>query len=86
QTLIWKNPALQWQDGSLRLSNGRHAPPLLLRLPDGYHGADIRQVALCWRANHYELALTIGTGREPLPLRSEGQVAGVDLGKFISRH
>ncbi len=25
QTLIWKNPALQWQDGSLRLSNGRNA-------------------------------------------------------------
>ncbi|MBA3531738.1 MAG: IS200/IS605 family element transposase accessory protein TnpB, partial [Ardenticatenales bacterium] len=82
QTLVWKSPALQWQaDGSLRLSNGKSAAPLLLRLPDAYHDADMRQVALCWQADHYELALTIDTGREPLPPRTEGQGAGVDLGE-----
>src|SRR5206468_1339849 len=63
------------------LSNGRGNPPLVLPLPDPYTTVDIRRCELTWRANHYELCLTIDSGR-PAPPAQPGQVAGVDLGEI----
>ncbi|MFI5274827.1 MAG: transposase [Ktedonobacterales bacterium] len=86
QTVAWKDQALQVQAGSghLRLSNGAKRAPLLLPLPEEYHYADIRRAELTWRADHYELCLTLDTGQAlPAPRTpAEGEVvAGVDLGE-----
>lgn len=82
QTVIWKNPALQVQDdGRLRLSNGAKRPPLVLPLPDEYQSSDIRKAELAWRADHYELCLTIDTGQLPAAPQAGGAMAGVDLGE-----
>lgn len=48
----------------------------MLPLPPVYHGANLR-----WRANHYELCLTLDTGEPLPPARTGGAVAGVDLGE-----
>jgi putative transposase len=45
-----------------------------------YHKASIRQVALLWRADHFEIALTVEGLPDP-PERSDGLTAGVDLGE-----
>jgi IS605 OrfB family transposase len=43
--------------------------------------ANLRRVELTWRADHYELCLTLDTGKPLPPVRQEGALAGVDLGE-----
>ena len=83
QTVVWKRSALHWQaDGRLLLSNGRQRVPLVLKVPGEYLERSICQVELTWRADHYELCLTIDTGI-PNPSPNEGgQMAGIDLGEI----
>ena len=82
QTVTWKESAIHWTgDGALQLSNGKNTPALILPVPPEYREADICRVELTWRADHYELCLTIDTGLEDPPLRESGQIAGVDLGE-----
>jgi putative transposase len=82
QTLIWKDQAIQvTAGGRMRLSNGAKRAPLLLALREEYHQADIRKAELTWRADHYELCLTIDTGEHPPPPQTGGEMAGVDLGE-----
>jgi putative transposase len=82
QTVVWKDQALTvLLTGQLRLPCGGQRPPLLLPLPEEYQRANLRRVELTWRADHYELCLTLDTGAAlppPLPARV---VAGVDLGE-----
>jgi len=82
QTVVWKEQALTvLPSGSLRLPTGAQRPPLLLPLPTEYHRADLRRAEVTWRADHYELCLTLDTG-EPLPPPTpQGATAGVDLGE-----
>jgi putative transposase len=83
QTATWKESAIHWtEDGKLLLSNGQNAPALILPVPGEYWDADICRVELTWRANHYELCLTIDTGLVNPPLKEAGQIAGVDLGEI----
>jgi len=81
QTVVWKDQALRAQAGQPRLSNGAKRTPLVLPLPEEYHHADIRKAELTWRADHYELCLTIDTGQLLPPPQTGGAVAGVDLGE-----
>jgi len=82
QTVTWKRSAIHWTEaGRLLLSNGRNASALLLPVPDEYRDVDICRVELTWRADHYELCLTIDTGVENPPVKESGQIAGVDLGE-----
>lgn len=91
QTVTWKGQAVRVESGRLVLPNGRKQADLVLPLPARFHQTDIRQVELLWRADHYEMALTMA---EPPPKPDEqpapdeppkpaapGQVAGVDLGE-----
>ena len=82
QTVIWKDQALSMlPSGELRLPTGGQRPPLLLPLPEEYRQANLRRAELTWRADHYELCLTLDTGVAlPLP-RPAAEVAGVDLGE-----
>jgi putative transposase len=82
QTVVWKDQALTvLPSGCLRLPVGGQRPPLLLPLPEEYHAANLRRAELTWRADHYELCLTLDTGETlPSPLPT-GAVAGVDLGE-----
>ena len=82
QTVIWKDQALQiLPSGELRVPTGGQRPPLLLPLPAEYHAAHLRRAELTWRADHYELCLTLDTGETLPPLLPIGAVAGVDLGE-----
>jgi putative transposase len=81
QTVTWKTQGITVRNASVILSNGRGRAPLVLLLPEEYRAADIRQVELLWRANHYELALTIDTGVSYPPLLRHVTTAGVDLGE-----
>jgi putative transposase len=82
QTVIWKDQALQvLPTGEVRLPCGAQRPPLLLPLPEEYRQANLRRVELTWRADHYELCLTIDTGATLPPPLPAGAVAGVDLGE-----
>jgi putative transposase len=82
QTVVWKASAIYLLDGNkLLLSNGRNNRTLVLSVPAGYIGRDIRMAELTWRADHYELCLTIDTGIVNPPRKQIGQVAGVDLGE-----
>ncbi len=82
QTVVWKEAAIHRQDdGKLSFSNGRNVPPLILPIPDEYLDSDIRKVELTWRADRYELCLTIDTRLVNPPRKQTGQVAGVDLGE-----
>jgi putative transposase len=82
QTVVWKDQAIQVEaGGQMRLSNGAKRAPLLLALPEEYHQADIRKAELTWRADHYELCLTLDTGQPLPPPQTGGEVAGVDLGE-----
>ena len=76
QMVVWKDQALQvMPDGQLRLPCGGQRPPLLLPLPlpQEYRTAHLRRAELLWRADHYELALTLATGScVPDPLASGG--------------
>jgi putative transposase len=82
QTVVWKKAAIYFlEDGKLLLSNGKETAPLTLSIPQEYRQADLRRIELTWRADHYELCLTIDTGMANPPLKQSGQVAGVDLGE-----
>ncbi len=82
QTVVWKEVAIHREaGGKLSLSNGKKVPPLLLPLPDEYFDSDVCRVELTWRADHYELCLTIDTGRVNPPPKASGQMTGVDLGE-----
>ena len=82
QTVIWKDQALQiLPNGLLRLPTGGQRHPLVLPLPAEYHSANVRRVELTWRADHYELCLTLDTGAALPPSLPAGAVAGVDLGE-----
>ncbi|HEY7022959.1 MAG TPA: transposase [Ktedonobacterales bacterium] len=82
QTVVWKDQALTiLPDGRLRLPTGGQRPPLLLPLPTEYQGANLRRAELTWRADHYELCLTLDTGEVLPPSLSAGEVAGIDLGE-----
>jgi len=82
QTVVWKESAIHWVEGNqIRLSNGKNNQPLILVIPNEYIGVDIRKAELTWRADHYELCLTIDTGLVNLPRKQTGQIAGVDLGE-----
>jgi putative transposase len=81
QTPTWKAPAIRCQDGNLILSNGQGRDPLVLKLPARYQAANIRKAELLWRADHYELAITIDTGETNPPLSRRVKTAGVDLGE-----
>lgn len=84
QTVTWKGQALRVEAGRIHLPNGRGQADLVFTLPARFHGADIRQAELLWRADHYELALTIATPspEKPVELPTPGQAAGVDLGEI----
>jgi putative transposase len=81
QTVTWKDPAIRVREGWIILSNGRGREPLVLALPDEYRSADIRKAELLWRADHYELALTLDTGVPNPPLLRRVRTAGIDLGE-----
>jgi transposase len=66
---------------ALRLPTGAQRPPLLLPLPEEYRHANLRRAELTWRADHYELCLTLDTGETLPPPLPAGDVAGVDLGE-----
>jgi putative transposase len=82
QTVVWKDQTLLLdRPGFLGLKNGQGRLPLYLPLPEEYHDANLRRAELTWRADHYELCLTLDTG-EPLPLPLiVGEVAGIDMGE-----
>ena len=82
QTVVWKDQALTaLPSGELRLPTGGQRPPLLLPLPAEYHQANLRRAELTWRADHYELCLTLDSGAALPPPLPAGAVAGVDLGE-----
>jgi putative transposase len=81
QTVSWKKPAIHLINDRLLLSNGKNNTPLIITVSSNYLDANICRAELTWRADHYELCLTIDTGLvNPLP-KGTGQVAGVDLGE-----
>ena len=82
QTVVWKASAIHWLgSGQMLLSNGKNNQPLILTIPGEHIGVDIRKAELTWRADHYELCLTIDTGMVNPPPKESGQMAGVDLGE-----
>jgi putative transposase len=82
QTVVWKDQALTvLPSGELRLPNGWQRPPLLLPVPVESQTAHLRRAELTWRADHYELCLTLDTGETLPPPREDGAIAGVDLGE-----
>jgi len=60
-------------------------PPLLLPLPENYQTATLRRVELTWRADRYELRLTIDTGETLPPPLPTGAVAGGIWGRRMWR-
>ncbi|MCX6082149.1 MAG: transposase [Chloroflexi bacterium] len=83
QTVTWKELAIHWTgDGKLLLSNGKSTPALVLPMSNEYLDVDLCRVELTWRADHYEVCLTIDTGLVSPPLKENGQIAGVDLGEI----
>lgn len=82
QTVVWKKSAIHWtENAKLNLSNGRLASSLVLIIPDEFQNTDLCRVELTWRADHYELCLTIDTGIQYPSIKENGQTAGVDLGE-----
>jgi putative transposase len=80
--VVWKDQALTvLPSGFLRLPTGGQRPPLLLSWPTEDQRANLRRVELTWRADHYELCLTLDTGETLPPPLPAGAVAGVDLGE-----
>jgi len=82
QTVIWKDQSIRIENGKIRLSNGRNMPSLALPIAAEYQDCDIRKAELTWRADHYELCITIDTGTLIPTLLEEGKVIGVDLGEI----
>src|SRR5579859_2233716 len=81
QTVPWKQQAIHLKAGQLVLSNGRANAPLVLALPPQFATTAIVKCELTWRADHYELCLTIDSGTVPPPLAAPATCAGVDLGE-----
>src|SRR2546423_4762880 len=81
QTVTWKDQGIRVREGWIILSNGRGREPLVLFLPEEYRFADIRKAGLLWRADHFELALTLDTGVSNPPVLRRVMTAGVDLGE-----
>jgi putative transposase len=81
QTVVWKGQAVRVAGGQLVLPNGRKQRDLVLSLPERVRVASIRQVALLWRADHFEVAITIEGPPDP-PECADGLTAGVDLGEI----
>ena len=87
QTVTWKDMAIRMLEGHIVLSSGRGRPPLRLALPAEYHQADIRRAELTWRADHYELCLTIAAAAEMVETEDGAgsvgkETAGIDLGEI----
>jgi putative transposase len=82
QTVIWKDMAIAVVGRRIRLSTGRGRPALALPLPPEYQQANIRRAELVWRADHFELCLTLDTGEALPDSCAEGAAAGVDLGEI----
>jgi hypothetical protein len=76
--------ALQVPAGQMRRSTGARRAPLLLPLPEACHHADMRKAQLTWRADHYELCLTIDTAEPLPPSQAGGEVAGGTWAKCLS--
>ncbi|MDP9311554.1 MAG: transposase [Chloroflexota bacterium] len=81
QTVTWKDQAVRRGRGTVILPNGRGQADLVLPLPKRLHAMSIRKVELLWRADHYELALTVEIPNE-LGERTPGPTVGVDLGEI----
>jgi putative transposase len=82
QTVIWKDQGVVWdQPRCIGLKNGLGRPYLYLPLPAHHLGANVRKAELLWRADHYELALTLDTGQTLPVTRPVGEIAGIDLGE-----
>lgn len=64
-TVTWKDQAIRVVDGAIHLPNGRQQRPLVLPLPRRFHTATITRAELLWRADHYQLALTLDTAPNP---------------------
>lgn len=86
QTVTWKASAIRVKEGVIRLANGRGQKYLYLPLGEGYLGDDeqdakIVRAELTWRANHYELCVTLDMGWSNPKKKKDGKVLGVDLGE-----
>jgi|SRR5579859_2308836 len=81
QTVTWKQQAIHRHAGNVVLSNGRGNAPLALPLPAQFATVALVKCELTWRADHYELCLTIDTGVVNPPLDRHVKAAGVDLGE-----
>lgn len=81
-TVVWKEAAIRRNGCRIILANGRGNSPLVLELPARYCDVDICKCELTWRADHYELCLTIDTGIVNPPLDRKVKSAGVDLGEI----
>jgi hypothetical protein len=82
QTVVCKDQALTILPcGQVRLPCGAQRPPLLLPLPAAYRQVHLRRAEVTWRADHYELCLTLDTGAALPPPLLAGAVAGIDLGE-----
>src|SRR5262249_51432590 len=70
QTVVWKDQGLLiLPTGQLGLPGGGQRPPLLLSLPEEYRQSNVRRAEWTWRADHYELCLTLEAGETlPCPL------------------
>lgn len=82
QTVIWKDQAIKVKNDKLLLPNGRNMPALRLSVPVEYRNSNIRKAELTWRADHYELCITIDTGILVPPGLESGKTVGVDLGEI----
>src|SRR5262249_45753219 len=76
QTVVWKGQWIRVVEGRLVLPNGRKQRDLVLPLLPHVAGKTIRQVALLWRADHFQLAITVEGPADPQE-RTDGLTAGV---------
>ncbi|HMA37787.1 MAG TPA: transposase [Chloroflexia bacterium] len=81
QTVVWKQSAIRCTGAGIVLSNGQGNAPLVLALPAQFATTAILKCELTWRADHYELCLTLDTGALNPPLATHAVSAGVDLGE-----
>lgn len=78
-TVTWKKLGITHNGRMLRLSNGRGRKPLIIKLPERFAGAVIRQAQLVWHRNQYWLHVTV---EKPALLKVEGDVsAAIDPGE-----
>lgn len=82
QTVVWKAQAIRVIRDTISLSNGQGRIPLVLSLPPQYSGSHITKCELTWRADHYELCLTVDSGESNPPLNRHLKSMGVDLGEI----